>query len=53
MIMGLDKASEYYTRNETSKIESFMLYNVDKNLQSASTEGFDRLMVYRDSTLTP
>jgi thiamine biosynthesis lipoprotein len=50
MIMGLDKASDYYARNETSKIESFMLYNVDKNLQSASTEGFDRLMVYRDTT---
>lgn len=53
MIMGLDKASDYYARNETSKIESFMLYNVDKNLQSASTEGFDRLMVYRDSTQAP
>lgn len=50
MIMGLDRASDYYARNETSKIESFMLYNVDKNLQSASTEGFDRLMVYRDTT---
>ncbi len=53
MIMGLERASDYYAKNETSKIESFMLYNVDKNLQSASTEGFDQLMVYPDSTQAP
>lgn len=45
MIMGLERASDYYARNETSKIESFMLYGKDEQLQSASTEGFDRLLL--------
>jgi hypothetical protein len=27
MIMGLDRASEYYTKNEQSRIESFMPYH--------------------------
>ena len=53
MIMGLDRASEYYTKNEQSRIESFMLYERDEQLQSASTEGFDRMMVHTDSLNAP
>jgi thiamine biosynthesis lipoprotein ApbE len=53
MIMGLDRASEYYTKNEQSRIESFMLYERDKQLQSASTEGFDRIMLSTDSLINP
>jgi thiamine biosynthesis lipoprotein len=52
MIMGLERASNYYTENEDSRIESFMLYERDKQLQSASTEGFDRMMLRADSTKT-
>ena len=58
MSMGLEKASEYYSRNVESKIQSFMFYAdekinntnpEEKSLHSASTEGFDRLMVHSDS----
>jgi len=52
MIMGLERASNYYTENEDSRIESFMLYERDKQLQSASTEGFDRMMLRADSIKT-
>jgi len=52
IIMGLDRASDYYTRNEQSRIESFMLYERDEQLQSASTEGFDRIMLHADSLLS-
>jgi len=53
IIMGLDRASDYYNRNEQSRIESFMLYEREEQLQSASTEGFDRIMVHADSLLHP
>lgn len=53
MIMGLERAMEYYNNNETSKIESFMFYGKQEMLQSASTEGFDRLMILADSTAAP
>jgi thiamine biosynthesis lipoprotein ApbE len=53
IIMGLERASEYYSNNEQSRIESFMLYERDKQLQSASTEGFDRLMLRADSLMNP
>jgi thiamine biosynthesis lipoprotein ApbE len=53
MIMGLDRASDYYTKNEDSKIQSFMLYEKDEQLQSASTEGFDRIMLQNDSLAQP
>lgn len=53
IIMGLDRASDYYTRNEQSRIESFMLYEREEQLQSASTEGFDRMMLHSDSLLIP
>lgn len=51
MIMGLDRASEYYAANEQSRIESFMLYERDKQLQSASTEGFDEIMLRADTVM--
>jgi hypothetical protein len=53
MIMGLDRASDYYTKHEDSKIQSFMLYEKDEQLQSASTEGFDRIMLQNDSLPQP
>jgi thiamine biosynthesis lipoprotein ApbE len=53
MIMGLEKASDYYMKNEQSRIESFMLYEIDEQLQSASTEGFDRIMLHADSLIYP
>lgn len=53
MIMGLERASDYYSRNEQSRIESFMLYEREEQLQSASTEGFDRLMLHTDSLSSP
>ena len=51
MIMGLDRAGDYYTQNEQSRIESFMLYEREEQLQSASTEGFDRIMLHADSLI--
>lgn len=53
MIMGLDRATTYYNENEDSRIESFMLYEHEKQLQSASTEGFDRMMLRADSLNIP
>jgi thiamine biosynthesis lipoprotein len=53
MIMGLDRAAEYYTNNENSKVQSFMLYEKDEQLQSASTEGFDQIMLHNDSLPQP
>jgi thiamine biosynthesis lipoprotein ApbE len=53
IVMGLDRASDYYTRNEQSRIESFMLYEREEQLQSASTEGFDRIMLHADSVSNP
>jgi thiamine biosynthesis lipoprotein ApbE len=53
MIMGLDRAAEYYTNNENSKVQSFMLYEKDDQLQSASTEGFDQIMLHNDSLPQP
>ncbi|MFM7234937.1 MAG: FAD:protein FMN transferase [Flavobacteriales bacterium] len=50
IIMGLERASGYYSENEDSRIQSFMLYESDKQLQSASTEGFDRLLLRADTT---
>jgi thiamine biosynthesis lipoprotein ApbE len=53
MIMGLDRAAEYYTNNENSKVQSFMLYEKDEQLQSASTEGLDQIMLHNDSLPQP
>jgi len=53
MIMGLDRATDYYTKNEESRIESFMFYERDDQLQSASTEGFDLIMLHADSLINP
>jgi len=54
LVMGLDKAAVYYSQNEESKIQSFIFYKADdKELHSASTEGFDRLIIIRDSLSNP
>jgi thiamine biosynthesis lipoprotein ApbE len=45
MIMGLEKAGEYYTNNEYSRIQSFIFYTENDTMRSASTEGFDKLLV--------
>lgn len=41
LIMGKEKAVEYYTGNEDSKIHSYMFYKEGEILTSASTNGFD------------
>jgi hypothetical protein len=51
--MGLDRASYYYNSNEDSNIQSLILYEKDEELQSASTEGFDRIMLQNDSLPQP
>lgn len=45
IIMGLEKASEYYSEHEDSKIHSYMFYQKDNMLHSASTNGFDALII--------
>jgi FAD:protein FMN transferase len=45
MIMGLEKAGEYYSNNEYSPIQSFIFYTENDTMRSASTEGFDKLLV--------
>lgn len=49
MIMGLQKAGEYYTANETSDVQSFLFYQEGDIMKSASTEGFDAMIVIADS----
>lgn len=49
MIMGLEKASEYYMQNEYSKVESFIFYSEGDMLRSASTAGFDAMLLAPDS----
>ncbi len=45
LIMGIEKASEYYNANEDSKINSYMFYQRNDSLTSASTNGFDALII--------
>lgn len=45
LIMGKEKAVEYYTGNEDSKIHSYMFYKEGDVLTSASTNGFDNAII--------
>lgn len=45
LTMGLEKAKEYYDENEDSHINSYMFYKQDDMLHSASTNGFDMLII--------
>lgn len=45
LIMGYEKAGEYYSENEDSKIHSYMFYRQDNALRSASTNGFDEAII--------
>lgn len=45
MMMGIEKASEYYAANEDSKIHSYMFYKDGEILRNASTNGFDNCIV--------
>lgn len=45
MVMGVEKAAEYYEANEDSKIHSYMFYKDGELLRNASTNGFDNSIV--------
>jgi thiamine biosynthesis lipoprotein ApbE len=50
MIMGFDAAAKWYEANEESDVQSFMVLQKGKDLLStASTEGFDKMLVVPDS----
>ncbi len=45
LIMGIEKAGEYYSNHEDSRIHSYMFYRQDETLHNASTNGFDALII--------
>ncbi|MFM1999725.1 MAG: hypothetical protein RL204_1672 [Bacteroidota bacterium] len=49
MIMGFDQASKWYEENQDSNIHSFMLIQRGDSITSASTVGFDELLLQADS----
>jgi thiamine biosynthesis lipoprotein ApbE len=55
MIMGLNQASQWYDveDNMNSDIQSFTLIKRDDAITSASTEGFDAMIVPADTTIVP
>lgn len=55
MIMGLNQASQWYEveDNMNSDIQSFTLIKRDDAITSASTEGFDAMIVPADTTFVP
>lgn len=52
MIMGFDQSSKWYEQNEDSGVHSFMLIQRGKELSSASTVGFDEMLIAPDNTVT-
>jgi thiamine biosynthesis lipoprotein ApbE len=52
MIMGFDQASKWYEDNQDSNIHSFMLIQRGDSITSASTVGFDELLLQADSINT-
>lgn len=52
MIMGYEAAGKWYEdeNNEQSDVQSFMMFSQGKELKSASTEGFDVMLIPPDST---
>ncbi|MFN6379969.1 MAG: FAD:protein FMN transferase [Flavobacteriales bacterium] len=54
MIMGFDQSSRWYEQNEDSGVHSFMLIQRGKEITSASTVGFDEMLIVPDNaTETP
>jgi|JI9StandDraft_1071089.scaffolds.fasta_scaffold24350_2 thiamine biosynthesis lipoprotein len=49
MAMGLEKASEFYEVNKSTRVQSFMFYAQDSVMHSASTVGFDVMLLHSDS----
>ncbi len=49
MIMGFDQSSKWYEQNEESGVQSFMLIQRGKELTSASTVGFDEMLITPDN----
>lgn len=49
MMMGLEKAGEYYNENPETRVQSFMFYMSDSTLHSASTVSFDSMLIAPDS----
>ena len=49
MIMGFDQSSKWYEQNEDSGVHSFMLIQRGKELTSASTVGFDEMLIVPDN----
>ncbi len=47
MIMGLEDATAWYAEHPDSRVESFMLIQRGEEITNASTEGFDRLLVFK------
>lgn len=45
MIMGIDQAFKWYEENEDSNIQSWVFYKRENEITSASTEGFDRMII--------
>jgi thiamine biosynthesis lipoprotein ApbE len=50
MIMGFEQSSKWYEQNEDSGVHSFMLIQRGKELTSASTVGFDEMLITPDNT---
>jgi len=45
MMMGFDQSAKWYEQNEDSGVQSFMLIQRDKEITSASTVGFDEMII--------
>lgn len=45
LIMGIEKATEYYNAHEDGKIHSYMFYKDGEMLRNASTNGFDNTII--------
>jgi thiamine biosynthesis lipoprotein ApbE len=53
MIMGYETAGKWYEANETSDIQSFVVFKkTDEELGTASTEAFDKMLLASDSVST-
>ncbi|MCC6599266.1 MAG: FAD:protein FMN transferase [Crocinitomicaceae bacterium] len=49
MIMGLEQAQAWYDQNENSDIQSFIVIKNEDGITTASTEGFDTMLLLPDS----
>jgi thiamine biosynthesis lipoprotein len=49
MIMGFEQSSSWYEKNADSNVHSFMLFMKNNEISSASTIGFDEMLIVPDS----